>query len=61
MSVVVSDELTLLENQLFEDGLVGVARGSGTPFNLKLKPRSVLEHNLYMYNTHTCKCLQSYA
>ena len=54
MSVVVSDELTLLENQLFEDGLVGVARGSGTPFNLKLKPRSVLEHAypLYMYNTY---------
>ena len=42
-------ELELVENQLIDyDGLLSVARGTGTPFTIKLRPRSVP-----LYYTHT--------
>ena len=42
MSVVVDEDLTLVSNQLSSfSGLVKIDSGSGTPFKLKIKPRSV--------------------
>ena len=41
MSIEVDEDLELLERQVPENGLVRVSKGTGTPFNIKLKPRSV--------------------
>ena len=41
VSIEVDDELELLERQVPENGYVRVSKGTGTPFNIKLKPRSV--------------------
>ena len=41
MSIEVDEDLELRERQVAENGLVRVAKGTGTPFNIKLKPRSV--------------------
>ena len=44
VSVTVDDELNLVENQLTKSGLINIDQGTGTPFTLKIKPRSVAEH-----------------
>ena len=47
-------ELELVENQLIDySGLLSVARGTGTPFTIKLRPRSVstiVLHSYMMYS-----------
>ena len=41
VSIDVDDDLTLVSRDVGENGLVRVPRGSGVPFNIKLRPRSV--------------------
>ncbi|CAI8027819.1 Murinoglobulin-1, partial [Geodia barretti] len=41
VSIEVDDDLELLERQVPENGLVRVSKGTGTPFNIKLKPRAI--------------------
>ena len=43
VTVTVDDELELLSSDLIGDGFVQIEQGTGTPFNLRIKPRSVVE------------------
>ena len=56
MSIEVDEELELVESQVAEGALVRVAQGTGTPFNIKLKPRSVRQAALQipLYSTLHC-------
>ena len=64
MSIEVDEDLELLERQVPENGLVRVSKGTGTPFNIKLKPRSVTHAAsstyIHWYNIYTCLSRKTY-
>ena len=41
MSLVVDDDLHILNNGLPESGVLNVSHGASTPFNLRLRPRVI--------------------
>ena len=41
VSIDVDDDLDIVTRDVPENGLVRVKKGTGTPFSIKLKPRSV--------------------
>ena len=47
-TVTVDNALELLSSDLSGDGFVLLEQGTGTPFNLRIKPRSA-KHRIYMH------------
>jgi len=41
VSLVVDDDLHILNDGLPESGVLNVSRGASTPFNLRLRPRAI--------------------
>ena len=60
MSIDVDENLELLERQVPENGLVRVSKGTGTPFNIKLKPRLVTHHAALLHAESPFRVVRTY-